>query len=80
MKFDEPPPVGVSPRLYRVEFDGGFRYVEAASFGRALDTWRVEMMNENPGPDSGWDIQTEPDSIVLVDHEAVIRDQALAPR
>ena len=74
MKFDEPPLLG-APKLYRVEFEGGFRHIEASSFGRALFAWRQCMMLEfGSDPDSGWDLKSEPDSITLVDHEPVFID------
>ena len=72
MKFDTPPSPE-QPKVYRVEFEGGFRHVEATSFGRALFIWRTSMIREF-GPDSGWDLQSEPEGIEVVDHEPVFRE------
>ena len=68
-KYDEK---DASERLYRVEFDGGFRHVIATSFGDAVLKWRNRMIADF-GPGSGWDDSSEPETVSCVDDDEVIR-------
>ena len=56
--------------LYHVQWDGGSRYVEAATFGDAVKLWR-EAMRDEWGDDLRPD--DEPDSVALVDDQPVLR-------
>ena len=57
--------------LYRVEFEGGVRHVEAGSFANAVIVWRSWIIGEF-GPDSGWDQNSDPDSVTRIDEESVL--------
>lgn len=59
-------------KLYRIEYESDFRHVEAATYGDALSLWRGVMMS-GFGPDAGWTCDSDPDSVVLVDDDPVIR-------
>lgn len=59
--------------LYHVVFDGGYRYVEAESFGQAVAVWQ-EAMRSEWGED--WTPEDEPESLHRVDDQPVIRGGA----
>lgn len=63
---------GASVSLYMIVFDGGRKHVEAASYGEAVALWNESMVDEF-GPDSGWTGEDEPESVVLLDSEPVVR-------
>lgn len=72
-------------RAYNVRHDGVFRVVEAPSFGAAVDTWRAHerRADDQPGEseadkDEFWNRQ-EPESVVVLSEEPVIRAFVLVP-
>lgn len=56
--------------LYRIEFDDQPCYVEAPSMGAAITLWQQHLQHLWSDPKLG---TPEPESIVLVHDEAVIR-------
>lgn len=61
-------------KLYQVMFDGSWEFVEAGSFGHAVDLWRANLKREDP--DSWTDEEladTEPEQVVLASERSVIR-------
>ena len=65
-------------KLYRVMSEDGESYVEAEDFGAAIKKWRVAKLSEygsvdEHGNPTGWDNESEPDSVMCVHDEAVIR-------
>lgn len=56
--------------LYLVRFDDMPTYVEAPTFSEAIALWDVHMAKEQ-GAD--WDGNEQPEEVVLVHDEAVVR-------
>lgn len=65
-------------KLYQVVSEDGTQYVEAESFGAAVKLWRMSMIaeygtcDENGAP-TGWDNDSEPETVACVSEEVVIR-------
>jgi hypothetical protein len=57
-------------RLYMVELDNQQWHVEALSMAEAIRIWLAAMVKEG----TGWDGDEEPDQVVLVSDEPVIRE------
>jgi hypothetical protein len=58
-------------KLYRVMFDCEYDYIEAKSFGAAVEIWRRHLIDENEPGDI--EATVEPESVELVHDEPVRR-------
>lgn len=61
--------------LYAIHSEDGIDHVEAASFGEAVSLWRAAKVAEF-GEGSGWDDESQPESVHLLDTSPVIREAA----
>jgi len=61
-------------RLYQVTFDGDNDFVEAESFGRAIELWRAELKRQDPESWTDEELAAEePEQVVLASDKPVIR-------
>lgn len=58
-------------KLYMIRFDGMPYHVEAESFGHAIDLWH----RHHVALETDWDGTEEPEEVVLVADEPVIREK-----
>jgi hypothetical protein len=62
--------------LYRVVYDSGSYFVEAPSFGKAIEAWQAWAAKN--WEDDGWEGTEQPESVELIDSEhRVIRVKGL---
>ncbi len=57
-------------KLYKVIFDSQPDFVEAETFGAAIQIWRKQLQTDNP--DAFWD-DVEPEAVELVHDASVLR-------
>jgi hypothetical protein len=60
--------------LYAITYDSETDYVEASTYGTAIEAWSAYMKHEN-GPD--WPNGEEPESCVLVSGKDVVQARAV---
>lgn len=58
-----------------IQYDGVQRYVEAPNMVAAVAVWRKGMLEENvdAAHNGGWEGNEDPEQVVLIDEEPVIR-------